>query len=83
MLRFQIHKLQAQIHKFQVQIHNYELKSTNHKFKFEDWSHNHLVRKRTLTHLVKMIKWLWDRVLLLSLKTSDIASALSKEFLDI
>ena len=58
-------------------------------------THHHLVRKRTLNHvtiqasLAKWLsvrlrtKWLWVRIPLLSLKTSDVAPASSKEFLDI
>ena len=56
-------------------------------------THNHLVCKRTLTHLATLAckwlnvrlrtEWLWVRVPLQSLKTSDIASVSSKEFIDI
>ena len=53
----------------------------------------YLVCKRTLTHLATLAckwlnvrlrtEWLWVRVPLQSLKTSDIASVSSKEFIDI
>ena len=55
-------------------------------------THNHLIRKQTLIYLGQYArwlrvrlptKWLWIRILLQSLKLSDIAPVSSKEFLDI
>ena len=49
-------------------------------------SHNHLVRKRTLNHLVKWLsvclrtKWLWVRVLLLSLRSCFVFNRVYKFF---
>ena len=49
-------------------------------------THNHLVRKRTLNHLVKWLsvclrtKWLWVRVLLLSLRSCFVFNRVYKFF---